>query len=161
MKQGIETNGPAPTGGLKVTPLTTAATRDLLRARFDGHQHWIFVFDGDSGSVLRRIEGKYYDGEANANLEVIVAPFQGGMFAVVAAQKKRMLAHQLGSILRQMAGARFTEREIVSRDVLLIVHPRRMDAAMNLAESLLSNPAVEARAPKPSSVQAPAPLAMC
>lgn len=145
---------------LKIKPLAVAAARDLLRARFDGHEHWILIVDRDSGLIPRWIEDKYYRNQASQDFDIIIALFQGSMFGVVAARKRKMLAHQLASILRQMAGIRLTEREIVSHDTLLIVDPRRMDAAARLVEILLRSPDAEAETPEPFSVQASAPLGM-
>lgn len=60
-----------------------------------------------------------------------------------AISRLRMLGYQINSLLRQMAGVKLTDREIVARDLLVLADPKRLDSGTHLAVMLFDDPDAE------------------
>jgi hypothetical protein len=124
--------------GYRVRPLTWQEGRAIMRPLFNGREHWTMVIHGSAVRLLIEIEERYYTGKQNADLIVITAFHRGHPFAIVAAKKRHMLAHQYASLLRQITGAQITERTLLKRDLEIIAPPWAMEAATELVVKLLS-----------------------
>jgi|SRR5882672_395872 len=125
--------------GYKVRPLTWPDARSIMRPLFDGREHWTMVIHGSALRLLIEIEERYYTGERNPDLTVIATFHRGQPFALVAARKRHMPAYKLASMLRQFTDVRLSERELLKRDLLIVAPDPLMDAATELAASLLSS----------------------
>lgn len=121
-------------------PAGLAEVRDLLRPRFESREHWIFIVDAPALAAIDRIATKYYGGAPVEDFAAIPAMVNGEPFAIVAARKRRMLAYQLGSLLRRMTRIRLTDRDLVARDLHIIAEPRRLDLGTRLAVALFDDP---------------------
>ncbi|MGH9852903.1 MAG: hypothetical protein ACREBD_23960 [Blastocatellia bacterium] len=131
------TTDTTPDTGARIRPLDWPETREVIGDRFDAGDSWVMILDAESSRFLIAVEEAHYTGEANDDLDVIVA-LSGQFFAVVAARKRRMNAKQLSRILRRF-GIEKSKRELNERDLLVIVTPAQMLAARALVEKLLSH----------------------
>jgi hypothetical protein len=122
-----------------IRPLTWREGCEILRTKFTDHAHWLIVIHGSAARLLIKIEERYYAGEKNQGFTLITGFHRGLVFAVVAAKKRHMPAYKLASMLRQYTDIRLSEREILSRDLLIVAPDWAMNAATELAFKLLSN----------------------
>jgi hypothetical protein len=122
----------------RLRPVTFEETCELFRKRFDGREHWMFVLDAESNRILVTFEEKYYSPNLD-DLDVALMEFEGIPFVLVAARKKRMLAWRLGSLLRQLADVRLSEREIVARDCLIVTRQHLQEIGLELALSIFQD----------------------
>ena len=125
--------------GYRIRPLDWPEARGILRSLFEDHEHWILVLHGSAAKLLVEIEQRYYFGERTADFTVITAIHHGEAFGIVAASKKWMRPYQLVSLLRQITVVRISEREMIRKDLGIIAPDRGMNAAEQLAISLLAS----------------------
>jgi hypothetical protein len=123
----------------RLRPISFEETCELFRERFNGHEYWMFVLDAESNRLLVTFEEKYYSPNLD-DLDVALMEFEGIPFVLVAARKKRMLAWKLGSLMRQLADIRLSEREIVSRDCLIVTRRHLQETGLALALSIFQDP---------------------
>lgn len=124
---------------IRLRPISYEQTCELFRERFNGHEHWMFVLDAESNRLLVAFEEKYYTPNLD-DLGVALMEFEGIPFVLVAARKKRMLAWKLGSLLRQLADIRLSEREIVARDCLIVTRQHLLETGLALACAIFQDP---------------------
>jgi hypothetical protein len=120
-----------------------AEARELLRPLYQSREFWLLILDAGAMAMADRIAGKYYPGAPVEDFAAIPAMVNGAPFVAIAARKRKMLAWQLNSLLRQMARVRMTDREAASRDLIIAADPRRLEAGTHLAVALFDDPAAE------------------
>lgn len=111
-----------------------------FHARYHGHEHWVMVFDRESAPVLEIIRNKYYSAAGPEDFEAV----DDAGCVLVTARKRKMLGYQLGSILRQCAGLRISDREIIKRDVIIASRDAMRITAAAVAKALLERRAATA-----------------
>ena len=124
---------PQATEGLRLRPIDWDATREILGPLFDAGDHWIIVAHHLAIPLVVRIEEKYYPGDKNGDITLIVVCWRGHMYVLAAAKKKHMQAYQLASLLRQVTGLKISDAETESRDVNISVPSALIEDATELA----------------------------
>ena len=110
--------------------------RETLHPLYTSREHWLLITDGEGCAVADKIRRKYYNDAPLSDWAAYPAIVNGVRLVVVAARKRRMLAYQLNSILRQMTTARLSDRELVGRDIVMVADPARLDACTRLIVAL-------------------------
>jgi hypothetical protein len=116
-------------------PLTEASR--IFRDLFENHEYWIAVFNPGSQPLIEAIERKYYPGARDEDFLIMAALWEGKIFGLMAARKRMMLAHQFQSLIRQVAKMNLSEREVLSKDCLIVMRPSHWEPATALLESIL------------------------
>ena len=97
-----------------------------LQEKLDSHEWWCFV---GVSRLLSEVERRFYDGEANADLELLLGPplgifaqmFPGrGILPLALARKRRMSAEQLGALLRERGVPEEQLGGLGKRDILFV-----------------------------------------
>jgi len=113
--------------------------REIMADKFNDREHWMMIVHGSAAHLLIEIEERYYSGDRNKDFTLITCVECGEVFGVIAARKRHMLAYQLVSLLRQVADAHISEREVLQRDVGIVAPDWSMDAAMELTTRLFTH----------------------
>jgi hypothetical protein len=113
--------------------------RNIFRPLFVGREHWLFVVDEATAPLVGKIVEVYYRSAPADDHTALPAIVNDYHFWIYALRKKRMLGHQLNSLLREATGIQTTDREITAHDVYVVCDAQQVSAGASLAAALFDD----------------------
>ena len=92
--------------------------REMLKARIESKEWWLFPVVDDEAGMLEVIEATYYSGEAGVDFEMVA----GGP-TVAMARKSRMSPEQLAEIVQQFVKENVDPEQLKDHDVFPLLPP--------------------------------------
>jgi hypothetical protein len=121
-------------------PAGLAEAREVMRPLYASREFWLLVAHAEAFRLPLAIALKYYRNAGTADFVTVPAMVNGEAFVAIAMRKRRMMNWQYNSLLRQVSKIRLTDREVASRDLLVVARPEHLDNGTNLAAALFDDP---------------------